>query len=71
MAELVPEGVAGLHFRAGDARDLARALRSLLEAPERVNALSAGAPQVKSIEQNGREMEFRYRALACLRPGVA
>jgi glycosyltransferase involved in cell wall biosynthesis len=70
MAELVPDGVAGRHFRAGDPDDLARVLRELAERPEGIGELSRRFPPVKSIEENGREMEFRYRALAALRAGV-
>ena len=67
MAESVRDGVDGLYFAAGDARDLARVLRRLLQEPGLIEALARGCRPPKSIEANARELEFRYRALACRR----
>jgi glycosyltransferase involved in cell wall biosynthesis len=68
MAELL-EGGGGLTFRTGDAGDLARVMGALAREPERLVAIAAaGFPAVKSIAENARELEFRYRALACRRP---
>ena len=39
MAELVRDGVEGLRFRMGDAADLHRQMKSLVERPERVEEL--------------------------------
>ncbi len=68
MAELVEDGVDGLHFAVGDHQDLARVIQGLLDRPERVAALSKRFGRVKSIEEHGREMEYRYKALVCARP---
>jgi len=67
MAEYVRDGVDGLHFRAGDAADLARVLRRFVAEPGLVAELSGDFPEIKSIERNARETEFRYRALCCRR----
>ena len=71
MAEFVRDGIDGLHFRVGDAADLAAKMRRFLGEPGLLAALSRDFPSVKTIAQNGEEMEFRYRALCCVdRPGM-
>ena len=65
MAELVRDGIDGLHFQAGDAEDLARTLARFVDEPKLVAQLSRSWMLVKSVEENAREMEYRYRALAC------
>jgi glycosyltransferase involved in cell wall biosynthesis len=67
MAELVRDGVDGLHFAAGDDADLARVLARLMDEPGLLARLSQAVPRVKSIEENAREMEYRYRWLVCSR----
>jgi glycosyltransferase involved in cell wall biosynthesis len=47
MAEKVPHGVSGLHFKLGDAQDLVRALRSAAD-PVMLSRLRAGIPRVAS-----------------------
>lgn len=66
MAELVRDGVDGLHFRVGDARDLARVLRRFVDEPDLVARLSRQWPRIKTMAEDAREMEVRYRALACV-----
>jgi glycosyltransferase involved in cell wall biosynthesis len=63
MAELVTDGVNGLHFQAGDADDLARKLMALIETPDLLAQLSAGIPPIKSIEENAKELEAMYAEL--------
>lgn len=60
MAELVEHGVSGLHFRLGDARDLARQIQRLLKEPELLPKLRAGVPAVRTIEEDARAMEARF-----------
>ncbi|HVS11454.1 MAG TPA: glycosyltransferase [Planctomycetota bacterium] len=67
MAESVRDGVDGLHFKAGDPDDLARVLARFLDEPGLAAELASHAPPVKTIPANAREMEFRYRALCCVR----
>jgi glycosyltransferase involved in cell wall biosynthesis/GT2 family glycosyltransferase len=67
MAEYVRDGVDGLHFRAGDAGDLARVLLRCVREPGLIEALARACPSPKGIEANARELEYRYRALACRR----
>jgi glycosyltransferase involved in cell wall biosynthesis len=59
MAELVADGRNGLHFRLGDAADLARKLELLLADRARLAALRQGAP-VRSVEDVAREVEAVY-----------
>ncbi len=65
MAELVRDGVDGLHFRVGDAESLARAIARLLDEPGLLARLSRGRA-VKTMAEDAREMEARYRALCCI-----
>jgi len=65
MAELVRDGVDGLHFEAGNAADLAGRLARFVQEPGLAAALG-DFPPVKTIDEDAREMEVRYRALACI-----
>ncbi|MCZ6596283.1 MAG: glycosyltransferase [Planctomycetota bacterium] len=67
MAEYVRDGVDGLHFEAGDEAGLAAAMARVLDEPGLLEELSRDLPAVKTIAENAREMEFRYRGLCCLR----
>lgn len=61
MAELVEPGVSGAHFVAGDAVDLARALRELLEQPSRLQAFFETPLALRSVAQDAERMEQLYR----------
>jgi len=61
MAELVQHDVSGLLFRLNDARDLARQQARLFDEPGLLNRLSAGAPAVKSLDQEMAELLDVYR----------
>jgi glycosyltransferase involved in cell wall biosynthesis len=43
MAEVVKDGVSGLHFEAGNAADLADKVQQLLDDPERCAAMGEAA----------------------------
>jgi glycosyltransferase involved in cell wall biosynthesis len=64
MAELVRDGENGLLFAPGDADDLARQLRRLLEDPHLLPTLRAGIGPVKSVAQEMNELEGIYRVVA-------
>ena len=66
MEEYVRDGVDGLLFRTGDADSLAGVLQRFIEEPELAAALSQDFMPIKTLDQNGAETEFRYRALCCL-----
>lgn len=61
MAELVRDGENGLLFAPGDADDLARQLRRLLDDPSLLPTLRAGIGPVKSVAQEMDELEEIYR----------
>jgi glycosyltransferase involved in cell wall biosynthesis len=65
MAELVRDGADGLHFRAGDADDLASKLRQLATDTDLLGRLTEFR-HVASMAEDARSMEARYRALACV-----
>ncbi len=65
MAEFVRDGVDGLHFKTGDASDLAAKMRRFLADRTLVEQLSRDFMPIKTIEMNAEELEFRYRALCC------
>jgi glycosyltransferase involved in cell wall biosynthesis len=67
MAEFVRDGVDGLHFRPGDAPDLAAKLRRFVDEPGLAAALSRDFPALKTLEEDGRTMEYRYRGLCARR----
>jgi len=66
MAEFVRDGVDGLHFKVGDPDDLAAKMRRFVDEPELVENLSKDFMRVKTLVENGEEMEARYRALTCV-----
>ena len=63
MAEKVTDGVDGLHFRVGDAADLAATLERAAAAPDEWQRLRAGIRPVYSIEEAVREHCAVYREL--------
>ena len=71
MAEFVRDGVDGLHFAVGDDADLASKMARFLDEPDLLERLSKDFPEVKTIADNARETEYRYRALCCQRRAAA
>lgn len=61
MAELVSDGVDGLHFAPGDAADLARCLQRLIDEPDLLPRLRAGIRPVKTLAQEMDELEAVYQ----------
>lgn len=66
MAELVRDGVDGLHFEVGDDADLARVLQRFIDESDLLERLSQDFPRIKTMAEDAREMEARYRSLACI-----
>lgn len=66
MAEYVRDGVDGLQFKTGDDGDLARVIMRLLDEPELLTELGQDFLPIKTLEENGAETEFRYRALVTM-----
>jgi glycosyltransferase involved in cell wall biosynthesis len=63
MAEAVTHNVSGLLFERGNADDLAKQLKRLLEEKDLLEKLRTGIPQVKSVEQAVAELEQIYIGL--------
>ncbi len=63
MADLVEDGVNGLLFEVGNAEDLRRCLQAFLDDPDLAIRLSPDPSCVKSMEQDGVEMDRLYRSL--------
>ena len=63
MAELVHDGIDGLHFRRGDALDLRAKLRHVVDHPELLEDLRRGIRPVCSIEQHAADVLDRYREI--------
>ncbi len=61
MAELVRDGVDGLHFRPGDANDLARQIQRLRTEPELIRQLSAGIRPPASVDDEMVELMAAYQ----------
>ncbi|HWQ12422.1 MAG TPA: glycosyltransferase family 4 protein [Roseiflexaceae bacterium] len=56
MAELVRDGIDGLHFTPGDAADLARQLQRLVDEPQFLRQLRAGVRPPRSAEDELTEL---------------
>jgi glycosyltransferase involved in cell wall biosynthesis len=63
MAELVRDGIDGLHFRLGDVTDLREKLIHIIDHPETIDRLRRGIPTVSTIEEHAAELLVRYRQL--------
>jgi len=59
-ADLVEHGVNGLLYTPGSSAELSVALRSLIDAPERLDDLARRLPRVKPLEQDAHEWETTY-----------
>ena len=62
MKELVQHGVNGLHFKAGDAADLASVLRGLALDREALRKLEPDPAVVRDIREDAVSMLARYAA---------
>jgi glycosyltransferase involved in cell wall biosynthesis len=63
MAEKVTDGVNGLHFRVGDSRSLAQAIRRAANSSVLWETLQSRIPEVYKIEDSVAKMTEIYRAL--------
>ncbi|MBI4496600.1 MAG: glycosyltransferase family 4 protein [Chloroflexi bacterium] len=71
LAEMVRHGTDGLLFRCGDAGDLARVLRTLVQEPGILTYLRANIGPVKPQEVHIAEMEALYREALAQGRGAA
>jgi len=69
LAEYVKQGVTGLLFEPDDPDDLARTILACLETPGPLGDFDPSALEIKTIAEDARDMEKRYREL--LRPMAA
>ena len=63
LAELVEDGVNGLHFQMGNATDLARQLQRVIADPALIAQLKKNVPPVTHIESHALKIETIYRGL--------
>jgi glycosyltransferase involved in cell wall biosynthesis len=63
MAEKVSDGVNGLHFRAGNAANLAATIRRAVGTPGLWESLRDGTPDVPTIENQVVSLSAIYRSL--------
>ena len=71
IVDLLDHGRHGILVPPDDPAALAAALREVIDAPSRLQALARNAPQVKSIEQDAEDWSRRYRAIIRTADGVA
>jgi len=71
MKELVRDGIVGLYFRLGDARDLGRILQQLIQDPDQLQALRVQSPKVPTIEAHQGILPQLYVQAITSRPPVA
>lgn len=70
MAELVRNGGNGLLFQVNDAEDLCRKMGTLNNNPGLLEVFKSNLPVVKSIEQNGSELEKFAKSMKIKSPLV-
>jgi glycosyltransferase involved in cell wall biosynthesis len=70
MAERVEDGVSGLHFRAGDQRELAAALERAVTEPGLWDRLRAGIPEVHAMSDHVDFLMNIYTSLVSARSGT-
>lgn len=63
IAEGIRDGVDGLLYEPGDAEGLRRQLQRLIDDPDLGPQLAAGAPPIKTVADEAREAEWRYRQI--------
>ena len=63
MADLVTDRVSGLLFEVSNSQSLTNTIEELVQSETLLDQLRDGIPTVKSIEENGLEMEQRYQQL--------
>lgn len=63
IPELINDGVNGLLFNPGDANNLREKMQYIVDNPDVIEKFKEKIPEVKSIEENGREMEELYNRL--------
>lgn len=63
MAELVHDGVDGIHFRLGDAADLRRVLQSIIAQPAQLEGMRCRPPPVPTIEEQAERIRGHYTAV--------
>jgi glycosyltransferase involved in cell wall biosynthesis len=63
MAELVNDGVDGLHFRADDAADLARQLQRLIDDPALLSKLTKGIVAPRNLEHESKALLGIYDSI--------
>ncbi len=62
MAELVRDGVDGLHFRPNDAIDLARMIQRLIDEPDLLPQLRAGIHMPRPVEHEMQDVMAIYQS---------
>ena len=63
ISVLVKDGVNGLLFPRGDEDSLARCLERFIQEPDLLDRLSDNFPPLKTIAENGKELEGIYKKL--------
>jgi glycosyltransferase involved in cell wall biosynthesis len=70
MAELVENGVNGLLFKVGDAEDLAKQLKKVVESPELLAAFQQEITPVRTVAEEMDELEAIYRDVVVKRANL-
>lgn len=63
MAELVRDGVDGLHFRLGEVADLREKMLHVIEHPDVLVRLRSNIPNIPDIDRQAADVRTRYEAL--------
>lgn len=63
MAELVRNGIDGLHFQVGDTQDLKRCMLSMIENPKRIESMRANLPVLPDLQAQVAIVREKYKQL--------
>jgi glycosyltransferase involved in cell wall biosynthesis len=63
MADLLQDGINGLHFRPGDEGHLAQQLQSLIDQPSLLERLRAGVKPPRSIDDEMQQLITIYNSV--------
>lgn len=63
IPELISDGINGLLFNPGDVNDLQEKMHYIINNPEKIDRFREKMPEVKSIEDDAKELEEIYNGL--------
>jgi hypothetical protein len=63
MAELVRDGIDGMHFKVGDPEDLRRCMVSIIDNPQKLDEFKVNLPKLPTITGQAELIRAHYQRL--------